>query len=70
MSVQVLAPHTAACLARVYRGAAADLDIVAASAPLSMLLASWEAPLPQPPLLQQSEAAAATAAGTEEEAAE
>lgn len=66
LSAQVLAPHTAACLGRVYRGAAADLDIVAASAPLSALLGSWEAPQPR---MQQSGATTATATAIEERVA-
>lgn len=50
LAIKVLAPHTASCLARVYRGAAVSLDIATAAAPLSGLLASWETP--QQPQLQ------------------
>lgn len=42
LAMKVLAPHTAACLAQIYCGAAADLDTVGAVLPLSTLLSSWE----------------------------
>lgn len=42
--LQVLAPHVAASLDRVYRGASAALRLHEASAPLAALLASWQPP--------------------------
>ena len=49
--LQVLAPHAAESLDRVYKGAGAALRLQDAGAPLAALLASWQPPVspPKPP---------------------
>ena len=42
----MLAPHAAASLDRVYRGAGGGLRLQDASAPLAALLAAWQPPPP------------------------